>query len=65
MGELWKNGSWISMPFGMVSGVCRGKGVLDEVHIPQGEGWFGFFRLIGLSGVFECIFKTEMLSTRV
>jgi len=26
------------MPFGMVSGVGRGMGVLDGVHVPQGEG---------------------------
>jgi len=28
------------MPFGMVSGVSRGMGVLDEVVIVEGEGAF-------------------------
>ena len=26
---------WISMPFGVVSGVSQGMGVLDEVHMPN------------------------------
>jgi len=29
---------WIWMPFGVVSGVGRGMSVLDEGHVPQGEG---------------------------
>jgi len=28
------------MPFGIVSGVYPGIGVLDGVHVPQGEGQF-------------------------
>ena len=32
------------MPFGMVIGVGQGMGVLDGVHVPQGEGEvLGFF----------------------
>jgi len=44
------------MPFGVVSGVGSGIGVLDGVHVPQGEG--EVFLPISLNGVFECIFKT-------
>jgi len=34
---LWQN-DWIGIPFGMVSGVGQGTGVLDGVVIIQGEG---------------------------
>jgi len=33
-----KTADWIWMPFGVVSGVGRGIGVLDGGHVPQGEG---------------------------
>jgi len=33
-----KTADGIRMPFGMVSGVDRGMGVLDEVIIVEGEG---------------------------
>ena len=33
-----KTADWIQMPFGMVSGVGRGMGVLDGVVIVEGEG---------------------------
>jgi len=53
------------MPFGVVSGVGTGTGVLDGGPHPQGEGKvLGFSLPIGLNGVFECIIKTEMYSTR-
>jgi len=52
------------MLFGVVSGVGQKTGVLDGVHIPQGEGKvLGAFLPVGLNGVFECIFKTEMYLT--
>jgi len=35
-----KTADWIQMPFGMVSGVGRGMGVLDGVVIVEGEGLF-------------------------
>jgi len=42
MGTLWCNCAklheTIKMSFGMVSEVGRGMGVLDGIHIPQGEG---------------------------
>jgi len=52
------------MPFGVVSGIGQGIGVLEEPgpH-PQMGRWFGFFHPIGLTGVFECIFKTEIYLT--
>ena len=31
---------WIRMPFGAVSGVGRGMGELEGVHVPQGEKGF-------------------------
>jgi len=41
----------ICMPFGMVSGVGGGMGVLDRVHVPQREGAVsGFFSTVGLNG---------------
>jgi len=41
------------MPFGVVSGVGRGMGVLDGVHVPQGEeDVSGIFCRIGLNGIF-------------
>jgi len=46
---------WIS--FGVVSGVGRGIGILDGVHMPQGEGEVWGFDRIGLNGVLKCIFK--------
>jgi len=33
-----KTADWIWIPFGVVSGIGRGMGVLDGVCIPQGEG---------------------------
>jgi len=34
------------------------------VHVPQGEEEvLGVFLLIGLDGVFQCIFKAEIYST--
>ena len=33
-----KMAKWIRMPFGMMSGVSRGMGVLDGVVIVEGEG---------------------------
>ena len=33
-----KTAEWIRMPFAVVSGVGRGMGVLEGVHVPQGEG---------------------------
>jgi len=33
-----KTADWIQMPFGMVSGVGRGMGVLDGVVIVKGKG---------------------------
>jgi len=30
VGELWRTADWVWMPFGMVSGVGRWMGVLDE-----------------------------------
>jgi len=35
-----KTADSIRMPFGMVSEVGRGMGVLDGVHVPQGRGGF-------------------------
>ena len=32
-----KTADWIWMPFGVVSGVGRGMGVLDDVHIFKGK----------------------------
>jgi len=53
------------MPFGMVSEVGQGMGELDGVHIPNGKRRFqGLFSLIDFHGIFECIFITEMYSTR-
>ena len=38
---LWETADWIRMPFGVVSGVGRGMGVLDfGVVIFGGEGQF-------------------------
>jgi len=39
-GKLYES---ISMSFGVVSGVGRGMGVLEGVHIPQGNGNFRGF----------------------
>jgi len=49
------------MPFGVVNRVIRWIGVLDGVHVPQGEGevW-GCFR----SHWFESCVLTKMYSTR-
>jgi len=33
-----KTADWIWMPFGVMSGVGQGMGVLDGVLMPQGEG---------------------------
>jgi len=35
---LWQKAQWIWMPFGVVSGVGPGIGVLDGVEIVEGEG---------------------------
>ena len=35
-----KTADWIRMPFGMVSGVGRRRGVLDRVMIVKGKGQF-------------------------
>jgi len=35
-----KTADWILMPFGLLSGVSRGMGVLDGVVIAEGEGQF-------------------------
>jgi len=47
------------MPFGMVSGVGDGMGVLDGVHVPLGElGVSSYFSPISFNGVFftqKCI----------
>jgi len=54
-----KTADWIHMPFGVVSGVGRGMGVLDGVHTPQGESEVsgGRFALW-----FEwCIFKQKCI----
>jgi len=50
-----------SPAFEVVNGVGRGMGVLDRVHMSQGEGEvLGGFVLIGFNG----IFLTEMYLTR-
>jgi len=57
MGELW-------MLFGVVSGVGRGMGVLDGYTSQrEGERFREFSSPIGLNGVLQSIFKTEMYST--
>jgi len=33
----------IELPFGVISGVSPGIGVMDGVHIPQGKGRFWWF----------------------
>jgi len=38
-----KMADWIRIPFGVVSGVGRGIGVLDGVQVPQGKGGVGHF----------------------
>jgi len=55
-----KMADWIRIPLGMMSGVGRGMGVSDGVHMPQGE-WevLGVCIPIGLTGVF----LTEMYLT--
>jgi len=56
----------IKLLFGVVSGVGRGMGVLDGPFMcfkGKGKFWRGFF-LTGLNGVFDCICKTNMYSTR-
>ena len=64
VGELWKNG-WLDLD--VVWGVKLGQsrmGVLDGgPYLARGRGGFWGFLPIGLNGVFECIFKTEMYST--
>ena len=50
---------WIWVPFGLVSGLGRGMGVLDGVHIWKREREFlGIALPVDLNGIFECIFKT-------
>jgi len=50
-----KMADWIWIPFRVVSGVSRGMGVLDGVHVPQRErgGFGGRFVPIGLNGIFN------------
>jgi len=43
----------IKLPFEVVSAVDQEVGVLDGVHIPQGEGGLGVFIVHCLNGVFE------------
>jgi len=41
------------MPFGVVSGVGQGMGVLDRgLHAPRGMGGLGVFVSISLNGIF-------------
>ena len=56
----------IELPFGVVSGVGRGTGVLDGVHVWKGKGeCLAFFLPIGFEWRFRLyFFKTEMYSTR-
>jgi len=42
--------NWIWMPFGVMSGVDRGMGVLDGMEIVKGKGQFGGNQWV-LSGV--------------
>jgi len=53
------------MPFGAVSWVGQGMGVMDGVHTWQEQKEvLGVYLSIGLNGVFECIFEIQMYSTR-
>jgi len=66
VGELWKNGWLIWMPFGVVSGVGRGMGVLHggPVHIPKEKGGFGVFLPCWFEWrVWVFFLKTEMYLT--
>ena len=57
-----KTADRIWMPFGVVSGVDRGMGVLDEVNIWQREvDVLGVLSSIGLNDVFECILKQKCI----
>ena len=57
-----KMADWIWMSFGVVNWVGRVTGWRPH---PQGEREVsGVFVPIGLNDVFECIFKTEVYSTR-
>jgi len=41
----------VELPFGVVSGVCPGSGLLDGcTYFPMGRGGFGFFGPLGFSG---------------
>jgi len=52
----------IKLSFRVVSGISRGMGILDGVHVPKGKGRFWkFFGPTGLNG----IFLTEMYSNHV
>ena len=63
--DCGKTADWIRMPFGVVSGVSRGMGVLYRGPYTQVEGRFReSLTPIGLNGVFKCIFKTEMYLIR-
>ena len=52
------------MPFGVVSGVGSGTGVLDGVHVPQGEGkvfWGGEVLPIRFNGLLSVFFKQKCI----
>ena len=54
------------MPFGVVSGVGRRMGVLDEgLYPPKGREGIGVFLPINLNGVFERIFQTNVFDSCV
>jgi len=60
-----KTADWIRVPFGMVSGIGRGMGVLDEVVIVEGEEAVlevNFGRLIVSNGDFVAYSCAEVLS---
>jgi len=67
MENLWRSCAKVRDPielsFGVVNRVCIG--VWDGVHMRREEGEVLVdFLSIGLKGVSECIFKTELYSTR-
>ena len=54
----------IKLPFGVVSGVVPGTGVLDGgpgPHPPRGRGGFRSFLPTGLNSVFECILNQKCI----
>jgi len=72
VGTLWRSCAKVRQPielsFVVVSGVDSSIGVLDGVHVPQGEGEvlrvLGVSLTIALNGVLEFISLREMYSTR-